>query len=166
MRVPIRKPGQYTHYQPDPHVTAEKLQQFKDELDKLLHRVRPHAISEVKRLAELGDFSENAAYQIAKGKLRGMNERIQELEDAIKKAIVITAGGDTGRIRIGHRVTFAMAGQEKTYTLLGSAESSPDRGIISHSSPIGAALIGKKAGDSFKIRLARKEVACTILKVV
>ncbi|MFH1207133.1 MAG: GreA/GreB family elongation factor [Patescibacteria group bacterium] len=165
MRVPIRKPGQYTHYKPDPHVTAEKLQEFKDELEKLKHGVQPRAISEVKRLAELGDFSENAAYQIAKGKLRGLNERIQELEDAIKKAIVITHNSHAGSIQIGSRVTIEMDGKQKIYQLLGSAESDPDQGIISHTSPLGSALIGKKLGDTFTVKLAKKEMFCKVLQV-
>ncbi|MFA5134507.1 MAG: GreA/GreB family elongation factor [Patescibacteria group bacterium] len=165
MRVPIRKPGQYTHAKPDRNVTAEKLQEFKQELRKLVRVVRPPAIAEVKRLADLGDFSENAEYQIAKGRLRGINARILELEGAIKSAIVIRLGSATGRIRIGSRVTVRMDGEQKTYRLLGSAESDPGKGVISHASPIGMALVGKKAGDMFTVTLANRQVQCTVLSV-
>ncbi|MFA5051808.1 MAG: GreA/GreB family elongation factor [Patescibacteria group bacterium] len=165
MQVPIRKPGQYTHYQPDRHVTGAKLAEFKDELARLKKTARPHLASEVKRLAELGDFSENAEYQIAKGKLRGMNERIQELEDAIKKAIVIEPATHSGSVAIGNRVILEMDGEQKNYLLLGSAESDPEKGVISHTSPIGGSLIGKKAGDTFTVKLAKKEIACRVLKI-
>jgi transcription elongation factor GreA len=165
MRVPIRKPGKYTHHKPNPHVTADKLQEFKDELHKLKRVVQPQAILEVTRLAELGDFSENTEYQIAKGRLRGINQRMQDLEEAVKSAILIMPGGHTDRIRLGHRVTIEMASKQKKYLLLGSAESDPDKGIISHTSPIGAALIGKKEGDTFSVKIAKKEVGCKVLKI-
>lgn len=165
MRVPIRKPGQYTHYQPDRHITASKLQAFKDELVRLKKTVRPHLASEVKRLAELGDFSENAEYQIAKGRLRGINDRIQELEDAVSKAVVITQDSGSGSIQIGSTVTLEMDGKRKTFTILGSAESDPAQGVISHTSPIGAALRGRRAGERFMITLANKEVQCRIIEV-
>lgn len=165
MRVPIRKPGQYTHSKPDRHITEAKRFEFEKELDKLTRIVRPPTIAEVKRLAELGDFSENAEYQIAKGRLRGINARILELEKAIKSAIIIKSGGNRGSIRIGSRVTIEMDGEQKIFKLLGSEESDPQKGIISHTSPIGASLIGKQAGDTFMIKLANKEVECKILKI-
>ena len=165
MRVPIRKPGKYTNRQPDRHVTERRFQEFKDELDKLQHINRPRAISEVKRLAEMGDFSENAAYQIAKGRLRGINQRILDLEEALKHAIIIKPGGHTNMVRVGHRVNIEMAGKKKNFLLLGSTETDPDKGIISHTSPMGAALIGKKVGDSFAIKLAKKVIKCKILQI-
>ncbi|MCH7493046.1 GreA/GreB family elongation factor [Patescibacteria group bacterium] len=165
MRVPIRKPGKYTNRKPDRHITIRKSKEFKEELEKLQNKNLPQAISEVKRLAEMGDFSENAAYQMAKGRLRGINQRILDLEEAVKHAIVITSGGHTDRVRLGHRVTIEMAGQKKNYLLLGSTETNPEKGIISHTSPIGSALIGKKVGDAFTIKLAKKEIECKILKI-
>jgi len=58
-----------------------------------------------------------------------------------------------------------MAGEKKTYVLLGSTESDPDKGIISYISPLGCALIGKKIGDIFTVKLGSKEVGCKILEV-
>lgn len=165
MQVPRRKPGKYTHYKIDPYLTPAKLQEFKDELARLKTTAQPRAISEVKRLAEMGDFSENAAYQIAKGRLRGINERLEELEEAVNHAVVIAPGDSAGGVQIGSTVTVLMAGQEKTYQILGSTESDPSRNIISFTSPIGAALIGKKIGESITIQLADKEVACEIRRI-
>ena len=162
MRGPIRKPGTYTHSQTDPHVTAEKLQEFKAKLERLKNMDQPRAIQEVKRLAELGDFSENAAYQIAKGRRRGINERIGELESAIGKAILIPSGTQGNRVQLGHLVTVELDGQEKMYRILGSSETDPKRGIISHTSPLGSALLGKKVRETFIVRLANKDVTCTI----
>lgn len=165
MRVPIRKPGKYTHQKSDIHITEKKLQEFKVELKKIKQVVQPKLIIEVKRLAELGDFSENTEYQIAKGRLRGLNARIDELEDAIKKAKLITFGAGSEIATIGSKVILELNGVKKEYLILGSAESDPTKGIISHTSPIGAALIGKKVGDIFSIEIANKKMEGKILKI-
>ncbi|MFA6098322.1 MAG: GreA/GreB family elongation factor [Patescibacteria group bacterium] len=165
MQVPKRKPGKYTHHQIDPYLTREKLQSYKDELERLKIKKQPYAISEVKRLAEMGDFSENAAYQIAKGRLRGINERIDQLEEAVKRAVIIDTNDSSGSVRIGHRVTVAIGGEQKIFQILGSAESDPQQGIISFTSPIGAALIGKRIGEIFTVKLGNKEQRCEVLKI-
>jgi transcription elongation GreA/GreB family factor len=165
MRVPIRKPGKYTHHKIDPYLTPAKLQEFKDELQRLQTGAQPRAISEVKRLAEMGDFSENAAYQIAKGRLRGINERIDELQEAIKRAIVITTHGSSETVQIGSRVTIQLNNKEKIYHILGSTEVDPGRGVISFTSPLGAALIAKRIGDVFTVRLADKDATCKIIRI-
>lgn len=165
MRIPIRKPGKYTDQKRDLHITEDKVKEFEVELDELKRVVQPQAIAEVKRLSELGDFSENAEYQLAKGRLRGINARMMELEEAIKLGIVIPSGSRTDHIQLGHRVTIDMAGQQKNYQILGSTETDPAKGIISHTSPIGIALMNRKIGDVFTIKLAKKEIECKILKI-
>ncbi|KKW16086.1 MAG: Transcription elongation factor GreA [Parcubacteria group bacterium GW2011_GWC2_49_9] len=164
MRVPIRKPGKYTHDQPDLHLTRDKLNELTNELERLRTEIRPRAMKEVSRLAEMGDFSENAAYQIAKGRLRGMNERILDLEERIGKVILIEPKNNT-RVQIGHRVTVEANGKQHTYLILGSTESNPDESVISHTSPLGAALIGKGVGDTITVKLKEREVEYKIVKV-
>ena len=95
MRVPTRR-GEKLRPQVelDRYVTPEKLQRLKDELDRLLHHERKEAIAEVQRGAEMGDFSENVGYQIAKANLRKLNARIMNLEERIKVAIPIESGVD------------------------------------------------------------------------
>ena len=164
MRVPIRKPGKYTHDKPDLHLTRDKLNELQEELDRLRTEIRPRAMKEVSRLAEMGDFSENAAYQIAKGRLRGMNERILDLEERIGKVILIEPKNNT-RVQIGHRVTVEANGKQHTYLILGSTESNPDESVISHTSPLGAALIGRAVGDTVTVKLSNKEVKNRIVRI-
>jgi transcription elongation factor GreA len=163
MRVPIRKPGKYTHLKPDHNFTADKFDELKDKLE-YLKTAQPTAIKEVRRLAELGDFSENAAYQIAKGRLRGINDQIFELQEKIKKAKIIKPES-TDQVRLGCKVTVQINNQQKTFTILGSAEANPGKGIISHNSPIGSALMGKKPSDNVKIKLTDRELDCKIIKI-
>ena len=82
MQVPYRKPGVYNYNKKDPLITADKLEQLKNKLERLKKK-RPEAASEVARLAQLGDFSENVEYQLAKGRLRRINSEIQILENQI-----------------------------------------------------------------------------------
>jgi len=165
MQVPIRKPGKYTHLKPDPHLTPEKFSELENKLSRMKNK-RPYLISEVQRLALMGDFSENAAYQIAKGQLRGLNQRILDLEDHLKKAIIIQPPIDTEKIRLGHHITVEVNGQEKTYLLLGSSETNPTAGVISHNSPLGSALLGHKVGEIVKVKLAKKDAEYKIIKIL
>lgn len=165
MRVPIRKGGKYTFLKPDPHLTAEKFAQLQQELERLTKIVQPRAIIEVQRLAELGDFSENTAYQMAKGRLRGLNQRILDLQDHLKRAIIFAKPLDSSVVSLGSQVTVEINGRERTYQILGSSETDPAAGIISHNSPIGAALIGRRVGETSRLRLAGQEVICRIVQI-
>lgn len=164
MRVPIRKPGKYTHAKSDLHITKRKFDELTDELAKLKKFAQPQTSKEVMRLAEDGDFSENAAYQMAKGRLRSINQRILELEDQVGHAEIITSS-ETDRVQLGNTVTIVIDGEKRTYRILGSLETDPANGIISYNSPMGAALMGRTVGDTVKMRSAHKEVECRIVKI-
>ena len=149
MRTPIRKGGKYVHLRPDPNMTTTKYQELQEKLKKYKTR-RPVLAEEVKRLALMGDFSENAAYQIAKGQLRGLNQRILDAEDLLKRAQIIEEPQNDGTIQLGSTVTIEVNGKQTSYKILGSTETNPDAGIISHNSPLGADLIGRRVGDIIK----------------
>lgn len=155
MRTLDRKPGKYGQIKADPFLTLDKFQELEEQLARL-KKSQPVAAAEVARLAEMGDFSENFAYQHAKGRLRGINQRILELEHKLNQAEVIQPGSmDT--VEIGHTVTVECEGMQKTFQILGSTETAPQRGVISHNSPIGAALLGHKVGDVVQVTIAHKK---------
>jgi transcription elongation factor GreA len=164
MRVPIRKPGKYTHDKKDPHITQDRFNALKTDLERIKKVVQPRLRAEVERLALFGDFSENAEYQIAKGRLRGINRRIDEIEDLLKRAVIIRPkkGGAVG---LGSTITVESSGKTRTYRILGSTETDPQRGIISHNSPIGSALMGKREGEEVTVRLADKIVKYKIVEI-
>lgn len=163
MRVPTRKPGKYTHQESDPHITAAKLAELKKHLAQLKKVSQPQAIAEAQRMAAHGDFSENAGYQVAKARLRGINNRILEIEEYLKHAIVITPSADTSTVQLGHRVTIQSSRGSTTYTILGSTETNPTAGVISHNSPLGIALLEHRVGDVVTIPLAKgKSISYTI----
>lgn len=164
MQIPFRKPGEFTNIVPDPHLTEAKFNELTDKLNKLKSALPP-AIKELQRLAEMGDFSENAAYQMAKGRVRSINDKIFDLGEHLKSAIIIKPAANNHKVQLGSKVTISLSGKTKTYLILGSSEIDLAKNIISHNSPIGSALMGASAGDIVKIQLADKEVECKIIKI-
>ncbi|HLD18196.1 MAG TPA: GreA/GreB family elongation factor [Patescibacteria group bacterium] len=167
MRLPTRRSeqAQLLKRQDDPYLTPSAIQSMKDELQDLEKRQRQRAILEVQRTAEMGDFSENAAYQMAKGRLRGMNARITTLQEQLKTAVPIEAGTG-GRIRIGSKVSVRVNGKDTEFEIVGSQETNPSLGRISYSSPLGMALLGHVLGEMVPIRLGKGEVFYEILNVI
>lgn len=154
MQVPKRASEEWRIAKQAPtdfHVSKDKLERMKRELKRLVEVERPVQIQEVQRTKEMGDLSENAEYQEAKWKLRRMNSRITSLEQRIAKAIPIESGADAeGRVQIGSTVSLDNGSKILYYEIVGSQETDPTRGRISHSSPLGQALIGKQVGDMVK----------------
>lgn len=138
---------------------------MKDDLERLTKKERPETIREVQRTAEMGDFSENFAYQQAKHALRRINDRILTLEEKLKVAIPIKMGSSDGRIRIGSTVTVETNGKSMTFEIVGSSETNPSRGRISHASPLGSALLGHVVGDEVLLGRGEKQTAYLVKTV-
>ncbi len=165
MQVPTRRADKLPRTKSDPHITAAKYLELKEKLERLTKVSRPRAGEEVKRLALMGDFSENAGYQLAKSRLRGINYRILEIEDLLKRAEIIEPSDKKDSVQLGHSVIVEINGKLKRYQILGSKETNPGAGIISHNSPLGQALIGKRIGDSAEVELADRVVRYKIVKI-
>jgi transcription elongation factor GreA len=165
MQIPHRKPGKWTHHQGDAFLTREKYQELEQTLDRLKNVTRRHAAADVARYAELGDFSENAEYQAAKGKLRGINHRILTIENQLRQAVIIAPRGRSDIVAVGCAVTVESCGRERVFQILGSTESDPSSGVISHISPMGAALMGHRVGDVVAVKLAEREIEYTICAI-
>jgi len=163
MQLPYRKPGKYSQTETDYVISQKKFDQLTNTLAQL-RDARPSAALEVSRLAELGDFSENVEYQLAKRKLRGINTKILYIENDLNRAIIIAPKNNT-RVDVGHFVTVLFNEKKVTYQILGSKETDPSKGIISQHSPIGQAMIGKKVGDHIQILLPTGTVEYTIQKI-
>ena len=163
MRTPIRKPGTYTHDKKDPHITEAKFCSLKNKI-QVLKSKRPALIEEVKRLAADGDFSENHAYSMAKGKLRGLNQKMLDIENHLKKAIIIKKS-DSGFVEIGSTVRLEVNNRIREFTILGSSETNPSTGVISHLSPIGEALMNHRVDDEISITMKDKTIKYKIIQI-
>lgn len=164
MQVPIRKKETYRKPLPDPYLSEAKFNELKEKLIKW-RESRPQLAQEVKRLAEMGDFSENAGYQLAKGRLRGLNQRILELEAHLKTALIFKPSGKAEVVALGRTVTVETNGQTKIYTILGGSETDPTAGIISHSSPLGSAILGKRVGETATLEIRGQIKEMKIIKI-
>lgn len=164
MRVPIRKPGKYTHMQLDLTMTQAQLDLMKAKLIRVKQSL-PKAIRETQQYGENGDFSENAEYQIAKGKLRGLNRQVEKLQYEINRAIIIQPTTNTDTVQIGHSVTINTPTGDRTFKILGSTETNPSAGIISYQSPLGAVLLGHQVGDIVTMNINNRQANYTILAI-
>lgn len=147
MRVPYRRGEAGARPKLNPYLTPAAYDKLKAKLEHLKKVTRFRLMQEVATLAEGGDFSENAGYQIAKGRLRGVNQLILDIEQQLKEAVIIKADISSDIVQVGSTVVVKIDGVEKKYTILGSTEVDPSKYIISSDSPIGQALIGKKVGQ-------------------
>ncbi len=128
-------------------LTQEGLEKLKNELAEFKVR-RKGVIARIQTAKEFGDLSENAEYDDARNEQSFVEGRIQELEEMIKRAKIVTrhAGGMT--VDLGSKVTVECEGDKEQYELVGVNESDPLQGKVSVESPIGKALVGAKQGDT------------------
>jgi len=168
MRVPTRKSQELSQLKraDDNYLSAGAVRQLQDELERLQERERPRTVDELSRTREMGDLSENAAYQMAKAKLMGIDGRILTIKEKLKNAVVVEPGaGAGGTVRVGSTVVVEVGGKQRTYEITGSDETDPAKGRISHVSPIGAALLGLKAGEKAVVEIGGKNVEYRVIEV-
>ena len=134
------------------YLTPEGKERFAAELREL-QTVRRHEVEErIRRAKEFSDTVDNAEYDEAKTEQAFVEGRIQDLERMLSSARMIEEPARADYVRMGSHVTVVDGdGEEQTYYLVGSQEADPRRGLISNESPIGRALIGKRAGDEVTV---------------
>lgn len=145
--------------------TAVGLQEIKAELSELQGQKLTLAIERVARARDFGDLSENAEYHAAKEELSFIEGRIEELEGIILRAQVVDSKKSNGAIDIGCKVTVTLNGSEHTYEIVGEWEADPMKKKISHTSPLGIALFGKKTGENVEFEAPAGKVVYQIKKI-
>lgn len=122
--------------------------ELEQELAELVAQ-RPAIAERIATARAFGDLSENQEYTDARAEQKNVENRIIEIEDILKNAKLIEAPQKSGNVTIGSTVVINMAGKEFTYTIVGPVEANPLEGKVSHESPIGKQLLGRKAGEEF-----------------
>ena len=128
-------------------LTAEGKKELESELKALIAE-RPKIAERIATARSFGDLSENEEYSSARNEQKVAEGRILEIQDILKNAKVIRGGKKT-KADLGACVVLSMGGRKVEYTLVGPIEANPLEGKISNESPIGKALLGHKAGESF-----------------
>lgn len=145
-------------------LTKEGLKKYEEELMNLKVVRRKEVAEKIKVAREQGDLSENADYDAAKDEQSEIENRIVELEAILKNAeiadIDISEGGNDAA-NVGCEITLLdfEFDEEITYKIVGSSEADSRKGKISNESPVGAGLIGHKAGETVEIPLPSGETA-------
>ncbi len=145
-------------------LTKEGLEKLKVELHELIDVKRPEIANRIKAAREMGDISENSEYDSARQEQSYIEGRIGELEEIIKNA-QISATSTADAVGIGCKVTVHIDGDEEMFHIVGAPEANPMERKISHESPLGSALVGKKIGDKIEVEVPVGKLTYTILKI-
>ena len=145
-------------------------QEGRDKLEEELHYLETEKRAEIGeriRVArEFGDISENSEYDDAKNEQGMMEARIAEISRILSEATVVNTPKRSSKVNIGSVVTVDMGGKERVFTIVGAAESDIAEGKISNESPVGAALLGHKKGDTVEATgPTGKDITMTITKI-
>jgi transcription elongation factor GreA len=136
------------------------------ELEELTTVTRPAIVARIVAARELGDLKENSDYHEARREQSFAEGRIRAIEDLLRNVVLIEEGLEDGRSRLGSTVVVESPfGDEERYTLVGSTEASPASGRISTSSPIGAALLDRVAGDEVEVVVPSGRLRYRIVEV-
>ncbi len=130
------------------NLTAAGKADLEKELAELIAE-RPAIAERIATARAFGDLSENQEYTDARAEQKNVENRIIEIEDTLKNAVLIETK-KTDKVSIGSTVEIDMAGKNFTYTVVGPVEANPLEGKISHESPIGKELLGRKTGEEFE----------------
>ena len=149
-------------------LTPEGLEDTKKELERLKTVERINVAKMIGEAKSYGDLSENSEYDAAKTKEAQLELKILELENRIKNAKIISKESlNTKIVGVGSKVTLydEEFDEEVKYTLMGSTDSDPANGIISNSSPLGAAILGQKVGATVTVNTPAGEATYKIVKI-
>jgi transcription elongation factor GreA len=148
------------------YLTPEGAQRLRAELDQLRGPRRTEMAARLRHAVQQGDLSENADYISAKEEQAFLEGRILELETLLKQATIADGPREEGVVHVGSTVVLAEGdGPPETYQVVGNKEADPASGRISHESPFGSALMGRRAGETVGAMTPGGEVLLRILEV-
>ena len=149
-------------------LTYAGLKKLEDELHDLKVNKRREIAGKIKEAREQGDLSENAEYDAAKDEQRDIEARIEEIEKILKNAeVVVEDEVDSDKINIGCKVDVLDLeyDEEIEFQIVGSTEANSLDGKISNESPVGRALLGKKAGETVDVETQAGVIQYKILDI-
>ena len=125
---------------------------------------RPANVQRIKTAREHGDLRENAEYQEARREQGFLEGKIQQLEALIRTAVIVEESGGH-EVAVGSTVIVEHDGERLEFAIVGSSEARAAAGRISYLSPIGSALMGRRAEDEVVVRTPSGELHYRILEV-
>jgi transcription elongation factor GreA len=148
-------------------LTPEGVEKLRTELEELVGPRRTEIAQRLRHAVEMGDLSENADYISAKEDQAFLEGRIQELEIVLRDPVIIDKESSPSEVvGIGSTVVLSENGNDpETFQIVGVKEADSRMGKISHASPIGKSIMGKRKGESVSLQTPRGETSIKILEV-
>ncbi len=146
-------------------MTKEGLSALKKELDELVEVKRPKLVERLANARQQGDLTENSDYANAKEELEFLDGRISELEEVLKNASVVSGNGKAHGVALGTKVTVKANGDKLVFDIVGEWEADPANKKISHESPLGQALVGKRVGEKVEVEAPAGKLTYQILAI-
>ena len=136
-------------------LTKQDIQMMREELDHRRIELRPKLLEAVKEARAFGDLSENFEYKAAKQEKNRNESRIRFLENMIKTAVVIEDHSGDDTVGLYDKVTVYLEDddEEEVWQVVTTVRQDVLHGLISKESPMGAALMGKRVGDRFRVQV-------------
>jgi transcription elongation factor GreA len=149
------------------YLTKDGLADLKKEYETITKIRRPEIVSRVSAARDQGDLSENAEYTAAREELSFIDGRIDELEELLKEVVIIEDSGNSVHkaVALGSKVMVKILGKKEEYTVVGEFEADPGAKKISHESPLGKALLGKKVGETIEVEAPAGKIVYTVLSI-
>lgn len=147
------------------YLTAEGLKNLQEELHDLVNDKRHSVAARIQKAREYGDLSENAEYAEAKDEQSFIEGRILELEQILSNVAVIDNSQHSDSVQLGSTVVIHLNGKDDQFTIVGAQEANPVQKRISHESPLGQALIGKKVGSLVEVDAPVGKITYKIVSV-
>jgi transcription elongation factor GreA len=143
--------------------TQEGFDKISEEQKQLLID-RVDAIGHLQKSRELGDLKENGYYQASRQKVNAIDARLRRIKFLLKYGIIKEAS-QSDIVEIGSTVILQTNKDKVTYQIVGGEESNPSEGKISHRSPLGKALIGKKVGEEIVLDVPAGKIIYQLQKI-
>ena len=144
-------------------MTQDGLDNLNKELKELIEVKKPENALRIKTARDQGDVSENAEYSIAREEQTKIDLRIAEIEAILKKAKVASTNND--KVSVGAKVKVHVEGTDEEFHIVGEPEADPLANKISHESPLGSLMVGKKVGDTFELEIPTGRITYKIVEI-
>lgn len=148
------------------YLSKEKLEELKEELNNLKTVRRQEVAKQLEFAKSLGDLSENAEYHAARDEQADVEDRIRQIEDMLKRAVIVESHHST-KVEVGTTVELKRKDRKDNefFIIVGSEEADALNNKISNNSPLGSALLGKQKSDKVIVNTPRGEMEYVIVEV-
>ncbi|MEK7465333.1 MAG: transcription elongation factor GreA [Patescibacteria group bacterium] len=147
------------------YISQEGYDELIKELNNLRGTGRKGIAERLKHAKELGDLSENSEYQEAREDQTRLEQRISQMEEAVRQTVLIKKTTGSATVRIGSQIKVKKNGDIIHLSIVGSHETDPIKGRISNESPLARSLLGKKVGDEVEVKAPKGSITYKIIEI-